>query len=137
MNGECLACGELQLFNEMFTTKVPQEKLLTPVVWKRWDTHEGRMVRVEKTGTIEDLIVEFSDELPKFLIHSFVKREQSKIFDEIKADAKNNETVAVLQVDFAKNFAAVWQDEVQSAHWHQKQTCDCFHQKNWTHPKLS
>ena len=32
-----------------------------------------------------------------------------------------NSNVAVLQLDFAKNYCCIAQDEVQSAHWNQTQ----------------
>ena len=64
----------LQLFTEKFISKVPPQMLITETAWMRWETSEGRMVRVEKKGTLEDLLVETTDDLPKFLIHCFVKR---------------------------------------------------------------
>ncbi len=35
--------------------------------------------------------------------------------------AKTDQETVVLQVDFAENYTAAYQDEIQSAHWHQKQ----------------
>ncbi len=35
--------------------------------------------------------------------------------------AKTDQETVVLQVDFAENYTAAYQDQIQSAHWHQKQ----------------
>ena len=89
------------------------------------------MVKVIRQGIAEDLVNELGNDLPKFLLHCFVKREQSKEFEEEKAKAKKD-GFAVLQVDFAENFTAEYQDEVQSAHWHQKQICVHWYGLEWS-----
>lgn len=61
---------------------------------------------------------------PQFLRHSYVKREQSNTFNNVdRPRASNNEFVdeGLLQIDFAENFVCELQDEVQSAHWNQRQ----------------
>ena len=73
--------------------------IITETAWMRWETSEGRMVRVEKKGTLEDLLVETTDDLPKFLIHCFVKRKQSRTFQSEKERVKTSNTLAVLKVD--------------------------------------
>lgn len=52
-------------------------------------------------------------------MHCYVQRMQSRHFQELKKNTTNE--TAVLQVDFAENYTCVNQDEIQSAHWHQKQ----------------
>lgn len=44
---------------------------------------------------------------------------QAKCFEEAKSSIKEDEFV--LQIDYAENYAAVTQDEIQSAHWSHKQ----------------
>ena len=65
-------------------------------------------------------------------VHWFNKR--FPIFDEIikhrelghhkqleEEEALSNRNLAMLQIDFAKNFTPIWQDETQFAHWKKKQ----------------
>ncbi|KAJ8891206.1 hypothetical protein PR048_010721 [Dryococelus australis] len=46
-------------------------------------------------------------------------RKQSQLFEDQKSKATKD--IAVIQIDFAENYAAAFQDEIQSAHWHQQQ----------------
>ena len=39
----------------------------------------------------------------------------------LKEQVKTNDSTAILQIDFAENYSTFWQDEVQSAHWHENQ----------------
>ena len=48
----------------------------------------------------------------------YIKREQSKYFEESKANT--NKKKIVIQVDYSENFDIKQQDEVQSAHWSTK-----------------
>ena len=63
------------------------------------------MVKVIRQGIVDDLVKELGNDLPKFLLHCFVKREQSKEFEEEKAKVKKG-GFAALQVDFTENFTA-------------------------------
>ena len=54
-------------------------------------------------------------------MHYFIKQKQSKSYHDHKAQLHSDPDTAVLQMDVAKNFSTLWQDEVQSAHWHKKQ----------------
>ena len=59
---------------------------------------------------------------PKFMQHSYIKRQQAKKYEEDKELASTiSSTVAVLQMDFAENYTCTAQDEIQSAHWNQNQ----------------
>ena len=57
--------------------------------------------------------------LNDYKCHCLVKDQQSKLFRKSKEIIVEGE--AVLQIDFAENYAAVTQDEVQSAHWNHHQ----------------
>lgn len=79
---------------------------------------------------------------PQFLKHSFVKREQSDMFnkvDRLRVKSDDYPQESVVQIDFAENYVCEAQDEVQSAHWNQRQltlfTSATFHQSN-THSKI-
>ena len=51
--------------------------------------------------------------------HTFLKRKQANSFEE-KRRAVNGHNI-VVQVDFAENYMAIDQDEIQSAHWNHSQ----------------
>jgi len=57
--------------------------------------------------------------LPEYITHCLIKDEQSNLFKESKTDIQSR--CAILQVDFAENYAAACQDEVQNAHWNYQQ----------------
>ena len=76
------------------------------------------MKKICKLGTVDEAIQSLKDQMPYFLQHVYVKRQQSAFFDEKKANLTQNE--ALVQVDFAENYTCKHQDEVQSAHWHQQ-----------------
>lgn len=71
-----------------------------------------------------NLIAHLTSIAPHFLRHSYIKRSQSNTFitfDRPRAASTAFQSEAVLQIDFAENFVCEMQDEVQSAHWNQRQ----------------
>ena len=78
-----------------------------------------KIQKVLKEGTVDDLLEDLEVQLPSFLEHVFVKRQQARIFKE-KIEHLTEEE-AVVQVDFAENFSCKYQGEVQSAPWSQDQ----------------
>ncbi len=105
--------------------------LLTPlneqknVQWMQWikDPTTNRTQQQKQRATLKDLMNYFIDIYPKFLRHLYCKREQHKSFNEdVKGISKpQNRQVAVIHSDFAENAKCESQDEVQSAHYNQKQ----------------
>ena len=68
---------------------------------------------------INDFLDKFALQLDNLTAHSFISREQNKVFKEIKENLTNNQALAIL--DFAENYKFVVQDEAQSFHWNNKQ----------------
>ncbi len=56
---------------------------------------------------------------PSFARHHFIKQRSAAFSQHLKAVASPSNIV--LQIDFAENFTCKFQDEIQSAHWKQKQ----------------
>lgn len=79
----------------------------------------NKIQKVLKEGTVDDLLEDLEVQLPSFLEHVFVKRQQARIFKE-KIEHLTEEE-AVVQVDFAENFSCKYLGEIQSAHWSQDQ----------------
>ena len=59
-----------------------------------------KIQKVPKEGTVDDLLENLEVQLPSFLEHVFVKRQQARIFKEKMEHVTEEE--AVLQVDFAE-----------------------------------
>ena len=57
--------------------------------------------------------------VPGFLRHVYVKRCQEVAYQQ---DIEESSAAkCVVQIDFSENYTCVFQDEVKSAHWNQKQ----------------
>ena len=95
--------------------------MLCELSWYQWESCDGRMVKVEHKGTIEEALTSLNDQVTKFLLHVFIKRSQSKAFEDCKLEVIHDSDRALVQLDFSENYTAEYQDEIQSAHWHQKQ----------------
>ena len=87
-------------------------------IWYQWE-HVEQMVQAKKgksmkrvkkiqkglkEDTVDDLLEDLEVQLPSFLEHVFVKRQQARFFKE-KIEHLTEEE-AVVQVDFAENTAA-------------------------------
>ncbi|ROL51976.1 hypothetical protein DPX16_2003 [Anabarilius grahami] len=91
------------------------------VTWYTWQATGGLPNKVRRSGTLGDVLGFLKAAATKFLHHCFVKRKQSTFFQAKKIQAKSDKETVVLQVDFAENYTAAYQDQIQSAHWHQRQ----------------
>lgn len=92
-------------------------------VWEK-DIVTKRVENKLKSGTIDDLIAYISKLWPQFLKHSFNKREQALTFNEYDRQRALNMELGgegLLQIDFAENYVCEAQNEVQKAHWNQRQ----------------
>lgn len=59
--------------------------------------------------------------IPQFLLHQHSKRIQSKQYNQLKESAENNDSLAMLQIDFVVNYSKICWGKIQSAHWKRKQ----------------
>ena len=127
---ECEACKDGKMFAKNFPLS---DKGVTdlPVEWWKWDTADKRVVKLVEQGKVSDLYNSIVQELGSFVQHCFIKKQQAISFetDKIHLDGKN----AVIQMDFSENYTCQWQNEVQSAHWHQTQVT-VFTVAIWTKP---
>lgn len=95
------------------------------VKWMKWTKDEtaNRFQSSTVEGSLAELMGYFLSIYPKFLQHFYVKREQEKTFNEQRKRIDSDEHLCecILQIDFAENFKCESQDEVQQAHYNQKQ----------------
>lgn len=124
MTGKCKNCPE---FLQKMKEEAPLDEVTT---WYEWEqvteqVHEGeektttKMTKVIKEGTIEEALDILKTKMPSFLQHVFIKRNQTKFFQEKIEQCKPQE--AIIHVDFSENYTCLQQDEVQAAHWNQNQ----------------
>lgn len=99
---------------------IPENLDMRQVVqFKRWESVKGVLMIVEKSVLLGKIIQDINTKLPVFKEHCYVKNVQFNHFEELKKVISSDE--AVLQCDFAENFAIKAQDEIQSAHWRHAQ----------------
>lgn len=125
MNGLCQHCE-----NDIEFALLPLNvSLESPITWKSWQ-NIGRPQVVDISGSLSSALDSLQESLQKFKVHCFVKIIQERVFEEEKAQL--TEGSAVVQIDFAENYACISQDEIQSAHWgHQQVTI--FTAVAWIH----
>lgn len=116
---ECMFRKCLQCCSKFEDTYCFPEKADVEVEWIQWASVEGRATKMLKCDTLQTCISELQEQLPAFLIHTFIKRKQSAHFEAEKAKANGQHVV--LQVDFAENYAIIQQNEIQSGHWNHEQ----------------
>lgn len=91
------------------------EDLNETIPWKEWANLGGHPKVETRTMSCKAVLKQLKDNMEKFKIHCYVKKVQSISFEESKQSLQDYE--AVVQLDFAENYALVCQDEIQSAHW--------------------
>ncbi|KAJ8033178.1 39S ribosomal protein L13, mitochondrial [Holothuria leucospilota] len=119
---ECAECHGAAGFNNSHSF---EGSVNTPCSWLQWEMDkDGRMMKIQEEGTVGELVEHITAILPQFLQHCYVKREQAAAYNAQREKAlseSHNSHSALLQVDFSENFTCVAQDEIQSAHWNQRQ----------------
>ena len=121
MSNNCFICMDNKAFD---TNLIPLiENLDAPLSWSsQGEDQSGYLAKLQKNGSVQDAINELKSQLPKFLWHVFLKQKQADAYESDKAKAREEGSEeCVLQMDFAENFTASFQDEIQSAHWNQRQ----------------
>lgn len=126
MSSSCDACKESNIWDFTLDSN--------PCVdWKAWIFQNQRPKQIVISKPFNEALEELHDSTGKFKLHSFVKNIQSDCFQNTKEGLTSEK--AVIQIDFAENYALISQDEIQSAHWSHAQvtlfTC-CI----WTTDKL-
>jgi len=114
-------------FTESVTDDVSME-----ISWYQLEAVDQRMVKVKKEGTDNEVLNKVKLQLQVFLGHCFIKRMQSRSFEDTRLNTEETVTLRnskhwgnshieeesiEIQLDFLENYAAQYQDEIQSAHW--------------------
>ncbi|CAF1145585.1 unnamed protein product [Adineta steineri] len=99
-------CSDLQTFTSAL------------IKWFQWKNTSGRAEKQESEGTVKDCVQHLSGLVEQYLLHVFIKRAQSSLFERIKEDTDDRKVL--LQVDYSENFAMEEQDAIQAAYWNTK-----------------
>ena len=120
MANNCEICCDGQLFKEKFKNKVQEDLIFK---WYQWvQDGDNYLMRMEIDGSTYQAFDDLSGQLPKFFWHSFVKDKQARSYQTMKsASTEEDSETCLLQMDFSENYTCTWQDEIQSAHWRQRQ----------------
>ena len=119
MSDNCDTCSDAKLFDQSFTNQVTEEPVFK---WYQWQDENGYLQKAPKEGSTTDAFDDLASQLPKFFWHSFIKDKQAASYGRSKLMAMESESdMCLLQMDFAENFTCLWQNEIQSAHWRQRQ----------------
>ena len=123
---QCRNCGA-RLFQK-FVRSLSLNHIKT-VTWYKWQTckvqnkktgiENSRKMLVSHVGTLQQLADETSASLNEFSLHLFEAKWQYSQFTQFKEHLTDGYVLSVF--DFAENYTAQQQDEVQSAHWAQDQ----------------
>lgn len=101
---------------------LPDTVMHLPAKWMKWQEANGRLAKLANTGRVHDLYNCICSISKKFLGYCYIKRVQSKQYEQDKQLALlQSSDIAVLQMDFVENYTCTAQDEIQSAHWNQNQ----------------
>ncbi|KAL5017914.1 hypothetical protein ScPMuIL_003636 [Solemya velum] len=119
MSNTCDQCSDFVLFRKRFQDAVVEDRVFK---WYQWTEENGFPQKASMVDSTTDAFNELAKQLPKFFWHSYIKEKQSSSYSESKSDAMKLESNScLLQMDFAENSTCLWQDEIQSAHWKQRQ----------------
>lgn len=123
MSENCENCRDGKLFHANITDKIGEAALDEELKWFQWRQDEQTYLsKAEAQGSVQEALDALSSQLPKFMWHVFIKRKQAKSYEEHKAFAQAPDSqCCLLQMDFAENYTVSHQDEIQSAHWKQRQ----------------
>ncbi|XP_052125656.1 uncharacterized protein LOC127749843 [Frankliniella occidentalis] len=103
MQSGCPACPGLSFL------PLHESQLKAPCEWTAW-VSETQSVQKTQQGTVLDCVQRLQGLAPLFLSHTFTKRAQSKAFKEAIEKVQADE--AVIQVNYAENFACKSQGEI-------------------------
>ncbi len=99
MSSNCNTCAKY------FETKVEGNIVdsTIPIKWLQWSNNNGRAEKEEFEGTVKSCVQHLSSLVQQYLLHVFIKRAQSSLFERIKENTDDRKVL--LQVDYAENFA--------------------------------
>ena len=63
------------------------------IKWLQWNNHNGRADKVEQEGSVKECVQLLSQKVKQYLNHVYIKREQSKLFEQLKETSDDTSIV--------------------------------------------
>ena len=119
---ECENCKDGKKMSQSCLEIVSDDLLQKKINWSTWSNKaEGFLTKEVHHSSIQEVIGQLVSKTPQFLWHIHIKDKQSTAYANDKMEAQDiNSNTILVQMDFAENYSIKYQDEVQSAHWHQR-----------------
>ena len=112
----CEKCSNAKIHSQKYSLKESHA-----VVWYEWrKDKDGCLNKVEREGLTDDLFQHICFMLPRFLKHCYVKRNQTESYNEERNMVGSHDFGPAFGL-IQENYTCTYQDEIQSAHWQQKQ----------------
>ena len=108
MSSNCQLCKDkfwMKFVEELYTQGFHNDS----AKWHQWEkSDDGRTEKVQKQGTMKDLLNFLEDQIKPFLFHYFINKEQAKAYNKCCQDAtETNFNKAMIQTDFLRTLLAV------------------------------
>ena len=118
---KCSECKDGKGFAIYFENHdVADDDVVTWYIWK--NDENDKLCKAVEEGTVSELREYICSITPQFMEHCYIKRQQAARYTkerEAAMSTPNDESKALLQVDYSENYSCSYQDEIQSAHWKQ------------------
>ncbi|CAF3285377.1 unnamed protein product, partial [Rotaria sp. Silwood2] len=126
MFSNCDECSEY--FKDKVENKIIDKTRV--IKWTLWTTSAiHQTLKVDYNGTVFECVKVLSTRIKHFLLHVFIKRQQSQYFESAKHNVTDKR--CLLQIDYSENYSLVEQNQVQSLYWSTKQL-SIFTANVWT-----
>lgn len=114
---QCDKCPGVSKLKEILLNHF-EEEMIETIMYKQWVSVD-RCTFETFCKTVEEFVESFCEQLVGLKKHSFISRQQSKYYKDLKENIREDE--AVVSLDFSENYSFVVQDEAQSFHWNNDQ----------------
>lgn len=116
MSGKCLICSDWETkFKQMFIQNCGDINVKV----SKWEKVEKFTQINWKSAKMKTVVLMFSESFQYFKIHKYLAKAQSMFLSHIKSNQSDSECAIIM--DYSQNYAAVSQNEVQSAFFSRRQ----------------
>lgn len=120
----CMHCSNIKNVIE----NVHQDDIEKEIVFKKWVVlkRNGFAVdeKVDVKLSLTDAYTKLLIDLPMYMLHVFIKHEQTTSFKkDIALALETDSNIAIIELDFAENYKCLQQDQTQNANFGYTQVC--------------
>ena len=122
--GNCTQCNNSSL-SSILARQLDTSDEDDKCSWFVWKSIDKMVDLHQMRGTITSLFYQIDENWSAFLLHSYFNCEERSFINDLRIKLSNL-SHGVLQIDFAENYAFLWQRKLQAAHREQP-TSYAFH----------